>query len=209
LGDLPLEQGESVDSAIDLTYIYGVIDFGDGFTRFVFARPVMPSTESDVNSSTSLTSNEFSEEKSIDNSEKTIAKDNFQENFMPVEIPVDFRTCILTGLGNKKLFKEILSYKTFIFEIHHENLYERAFHARNIDSYNNFFNSSQESAASAAAPVNTAKGGKGGNSASLPPPDAITAKVGPLDEKERFLLECIRRALKGIDLINIVQYYFI
>ena len=68
------------------------------------------------------------------------------------EVPVNFQTCVLTSLLDWKRFREFLNSATFLVEIHHENLHQRAFSSKNIEEFNVML-SSETAPVAAVAPT--------------------------------------------------------
>ena len=49
----------------------------------------------------------------------------------------DLSICYLPGLYDIKRFKELLTFNTYVLEIHQEDVFKRAFHQRNVEEFNN------------------------------------------------------------------------
>eukprot|EP01034_Spumella_vulgaris_P034753 gene34753-42863_t len=114
---------------------------------------------------------------------------------------MELRVCLLPGLSDLNTFKDLMSTATYVLEIHKEDLYKRAFHTRNCEEFHKMLLEESGSGprpapveVSAAASAVPAKGAKAPAKAAATAPE--TAGVfGPMLKSDKFLLQCITRAL--------------
>jgi hypothetical protein len=141
----------------------------------------------------------------------------------PDRFHVNLKVCLLPGLIDIPKLKDSFTSSTLKVELHKDNIFQRSFHARNVEEYQRLYNPNaghdppaEAAAASAAA---TAAAGKKGGKAAAPAPAAgkkgaaaaaaatpavpagadggplVKTDVTPITEGDLYLLGCIQRAL--------------
>ena len=191
LGDYPIQSGETQPKALDPVYLFGVIKVNDTISRKIFARPSMPPAAPH----TDVLSTELGKSSSTDELDESA--DDLEASLTAVaaeardvvlrDVPIDFRSCLVPGLGDRKLFKELLSNTTYSLEIHHEDLFNRVLSPKDLAAYNELV-----VAGAGVAPASSAKGAPPASSSS-----STTLPQGPIHESDLFLIACMWRALES------------
>lgn len=181
LGDYPIQEGETQRLALDPVYVFGIVKINNSFNRKIFSRPTLPANSSELDAALSTQGGQDS---------KVVYHD----------VPLHFRSCVLPGLGNRGLFRELLSSSTHLLEIHHETaLFKRVMPEAALTTYNEKIQASL-SASSTAAPVAPAgKGGKGAPiaSAAMTVPNSALLPPGPIHDSDKYLISCLWDALEN------------
>jgi hypothetical protein len=189
LGEYPIQQGESQRTALDPVYVFGTIKVNDTITRKIFARPMLPAPSTEPTQPT--------EDTNVPTEEKQVSSHETDPIYR--DVPLHFRSCVLPGLGNRGLFRELLSSTTHMLEIHREeNLFARVLTETVLHQYNQKITATVAAPAAAAAPA-AGKGAKGGAAAApvASAPSAAILPPGPIHESDLYLIQCLWSALEN------------
>jgi hypothetical protein len=174
----PVLDDESLADAVQSTYIYGEFNLGGGVKRQILGFPYIQ------------------QQPSTGEYDPAADGDRMQ---------IGLKICLLPGLIDIPKLKDSFSSSTLVLELHREDVYKRAFHARNVEEY------SAMTAADRAKnePPPDANAGKKGAAGKAPPPAAakkgapaaadpnvvVKTETTEMTEADTFLLGCIQRAL--------------
>jgi hypothetical protein len=181
IGEYPIQKGETQHIALDPVYVFGTIRINNTINRKIFSRPTLPADGVELNAALST----------------QVGQDSMA---LYHDVPLHFRSCVLPGLGNRGLFRELLSSSTHLLEIHHDTaLFTRVMPEAALTEYNEKIQASL-SAPSSAAPVAPAgKGGKGAPAASAAVTTQSSAILppGPIHDSDKYLISCLWVALEN------------
>lgn len=119
----PVEEDINPTETLKSSYLYGLFDFGE-FQRIIFGYP-----QGDQCVNKSLGDSQFFRSSSNINSTDNI-------KVPQVQVPIQYRSCILSGLKEKLKFQEKLTTSTYIIQIYTDELCDRIFTTTNISNYN-------------------------------------------------------------------------
>lgn len=162
---------ESLEEAVQSTYVFGEFNMGAGVKRQILGFPYL-------------------EHRAVeDDSDPSAGLDKFQ---------LGLKICLLPGLIDIPKLKDAFTSSTLVLELHREDVYKRAFHTRNVEEYMRMTHAEKPAVE---APVETKKGAKAApppaaKKGAAPEPVGLPkVEVTAMTDADRFLLGCIQRAL--------------
>ena len=167
---------ETIEEAVQSTYVYGEFKMGGGVKRQIIGFPYVEHASAD------------------EDTDPVVELDKMQ---------IGLKICLLPGLIDIPRLKDSFISSTLVLELHREDVFKRAFHQRNVDEYRDMVHA-DDGGATEAVPAAADAGKKGAKAApppkkGAPPPDPAAAmaqiEVTEMTPGDSFLLGCIHRAL--------------
>lgn len=174
----PVLEEETLTDAVRSSYLYGEFNLGGGVKRHILGFPYVEHAATSA-----------------------ATEDGSEPNAEDEKVSVGMKICVLPGLIDIPKLKDSFISSTLVLELHREDVYKRAFHARNVEEYIEMTGGDRKNE----PPPDVNAGKKGGKAAAAPPPKKGAPAVDPntivkteateMTPADRFLLGCIHRAL--------------